>query len=135
MSVQSSISKSANAVEVWKGQSKDLEVSVTEEVVENGVKKDVPFSLAGATVYFAVKHRTADPQALIRKSSASVSEIEITSPATDGKAMIHIVPTDTSLLDADTYVFDVWVQLASGKRYPVIEVSEFLVKEPVTVIG
>jgi len=47
---------------------------------------------------------------------------------------VYLNPEDTSLLNAQIYYFDVWVKLSGGKRYPVIEPSEFVVKEPLTVI-
>ena len=132
--VSTSIAKSPNAVEVWKGQTKDLELTITHEVEENGEKVERPFPLATVIVYCQVKSKAGDDIALISKSSEDSDQIEILTPDTDGKAMIHIVPDDTRLLQTDTYVFDVWVQLLSGKQYPVVEVSEFRIKDPVTRI-
>lgn len=134
--VASTLTKSSNAVEVYKGQSKDLQIKIVEDGVDpvSGKPGDVPVPLTGATVYCSVRTRPGNPELLISKVSTDSTQITIETPAINGICTIHLIPTDTYKLDADTYVFDVWVVLSGGKTYPVIEVTEFIVKEPVTVI-
>jgi len=131
-SVSSNITKSSNSIEVFQGESLDLELEVTTIVTAtDGTESEQPVNLTGSTVYFCVRRSTGDPELLIDKDSGSALEIEILTPATDGLALIHLVPDDTKNLPAGEYVFDVWVVLSSGKQVPVVEVSEFKVKEPV----
>ena len=131
----SNLNKSPNAIELYKGQSKDLEIAIVSETVESGVSSTQAQNLTGATVYFTVRSRPGEPSAMITKSSADPSQISIPSPATAGKAILYIEPSDTAHLNAGMYVFDVWVVLNTGKTYPVIEVSELKILEPVTVIS
>ena len=126
----SNITKSSNSIELFRGQSKDLELTITQ--VEDG--EESALDLTGSTVYFTLKKKPGDAVALVSKTSASALDIEILSPAEDGIAKIYINPLDTSGLEADKYFFDVWVKLSSGKRFPVIEVSDFIIKEPITVV-
>jgi hypothetical protein len=133
-SVASTISKSANAIEVWRGQSKDIELTITQEVIENSETVTRPLPLTGATLYFQVRSRPQDTETLISKSSVVSGEITITD-SDNGIVTIHLVPDDTKYLAADAYVFDVWIKLTGNQRYPIIEVSEFTVKQPVTVIA
>ena len=51
--------------------------------------------------------------------------------------MIHLIPEDTSPRPADTYFFDIWLILPGPpiEQGPVVEVAEFIVKEPVTVVS
>ena len=131
--ISSNITKSSNSVEVYKGESKDLELEVT-QIVENaeGNDEERPVDLTNAQVYFTVRETASAPEVLIAKDSSNALEIEIVSPAEDGLALIHLIPEDTKHMDAGTYVFDIWVVLSSGKQVPVVEVSEFIVREPVT---
>lgn len=117
----------AQTIELFKGQSKTFLLSVKEEPA------NTPADLTGATVYFTVKRRVGDATAIIAKTSATVTEIEILVPETDGKAKIFLSPSDTNAMSPGNYVYDVWVELVSGKRYPVIEPSAFVLKDSVTV--
>jgi len=129
----SNITSSSSSIELYQGESKDLELEIVEEVKQtDGTLAEEPVNLTGAKVCFTVRKAVGDPEVKIAKDSLSALEIEILTPATDGLATIHILTDDTSLLSPGKYVFDVWVVLSSGKKVPVIEVSEFIVKEPVT---
>lgn len=131
----SNISKSSNAVDLYQGESKDLDLEILQEVKDvNGVPMEEPVDLTGATLYFSVRTKANSPDLLIDKQSSNILNIEILSPATAGRAVIHLVPADTRSLSPNDYVFDIWAVLSSGKRVPVVEISEFIVKEPVTKI-
>ena len=131
--VSSNITKSSNSIDLYQGESKDLDLFVVEEVKDiNGVLIEQPVNLTGATIYFSVRKKANSPELLIGKDSTNILAIEILSPATDGKAIIHLLSSDTKNMQAGEYVFDVWVVLSSGKNVPVVEISEFLVKEAVT---
>lgn len=131
--VSSNITKSSNSIEVFKGESKDLELEVTQIGEDiDGNDEEQPVDLTGSTVYFTVREQASSPEALISKNSTNALDIEIVDPATGGFALIHLSPDDTKMLNADQFVFDIWLVLSSGKQVPVVEVSEFIVKEPVT---
>lgn len=129
----SNISKSSSSIEVYQGESKDMELEIVQEVDDvDGNPEEVPVDLTGAKVCFTVRKSVGDSEVKIFKDSTNVLDIEILTPATEGFATIYLTSDDTLLLDPGKYVFDVWVTLSSGKRLPVIEVSDFIVKEPVT---
>ncbi len=129
----SNLTKSSNSIEVFKGESKDLELEVT-QIVENaeGNDEEQPVNLTGAVVHFTVRELASTPEVLISKDSTSALDIEILVPETNGVALVHLSPDDTKNLSAQQYVFDIWVVLSSGSQVPVVEVSEFIVREPVT---
>lgn len=115
-----------NAVTVYRGSSKTLKLTVTDS---DGDAVD----LTGARIVLSAKKDISDRDPVIQKDSQGVGEVEVTSPR-EGKAEIYLIPEDTQNLDACTYVFDVWVVLASGERYPVIRSSELVVESGVTVL-
>lgn len=133
--VSSNLSKSSNAIDLYKGESKDINLTVEQLASEAESNECVQVysavDLTGATLYFTVRKTASSATALIGKDSTNIIDIEILSPATGGKAIIHITSGDTANLEAGSYVFDVWVEFSSGKRSPVIEVSEFIVREAV----
>jgi beta-lactamase regulating signal transducer with metallopeptidase domain len=82
----------------------------------------------------SVKCDLSDPSPIFQKdSNAGASQIDITTPK-EGKAEIKLVPSDTQTMDVGTYVFDIWVVLASGTRSPVVAPSPFKVVAGVTVL-
>lgn len=115
-----------NAITIIRGSSKTLKLTVTDE---NGAM----VNLTGATVYFSVKVAERDPQPLFQKSSLNPAQAEITVPR-EGVALIYLQPSDTQNLDPHEYVFDAWVILANGKRYPVVKPSVFAVQPGVSFI-
>jgi hypothetical protein len=132
-SSSSNITSSSSSIEIYQGESKDLELEIVQEVDQtDGTVDEEPVDLTSAKVCLTVRKAVGDPEVKIAKDSLSALEIEILTPATDGLATIHLLSEDTLHLEAGKYVFDVWVVLSSGKKLPVIEVSEFIVKEPVT---
>jgi len=131
----SNINKSSNSVEIYRGQSKDLELELTtDEKQPSGEVEEVPLKLGGASIFLAVKRDLCDERAIITKSTASALQIEIVGDPDNGLALIHFDPTDTKDEEPGDLVFDVWVELSSGKRYPVVEVSKFEILKPVTVL-
>ena len=124
--VSSNINKSANTIEIYRGQSKTFEVTIVDD-------SGNPADLLGATLYFSVKRDLYDQTPIIRKTTATSLEAEILIPTTQGKARFYLVPTDTIVSDVGKYIFDIWVRLASGRVYPVVEPSEFNIKAGVTV--
>jgi len=89
-------------------------------------------NLAGARAVFTVRKTKDSPTVLIQKDTANPSEGEIGSPNW-GEIFFYIVPADTSGLDQqEEYVFDVRVQVASGKVYTVLE-GIMLLREPVNL--
>jgi len=116
----------ATKITIAKGEDKTIELTVDDG--DGGV-----IDLTNGLVTFTVKYTTDSSTNLFQKTSATPSEITITSPTT-GRADIYILPADTSGLDAATYVYDIWVTLASGKEYQVVNVSDFKVEDVVTVL-
>ena len=51
----STLTKNKNAIEIWKGQSKDITLNLTKDVIEVGIKVQRPIDLTGVTVYFSMK--------------------------------------------------------------------------------
>lgn len=129
----SNITKSSNTVDLYQGESRDIDLEIVQEVPDvNDVPVEEPVDLTGATVYFSVRTKASSPDLLIGKNSTNALEIETPTPFTGGIAIIHLLSSDTKNMAPGEYVFDVWVVLSSGKTVPVIEISEFIVKEPVT---
>ena len=115
-----------NSVTVVRGSSKTLTLTVKDS--DGG-----PLDLTGSTIYFTVKKREKDEDALIQKISTDSAQIDIPNP-TDGIAKITINPADTSSLATGKYKFDVWVVLSGGDRVVVVLPSVFEVVAGVTVI-
>lgn len=115
-----------NSLTIIRGASKTLKLTVADE---NAAMVD----LTGARIYFSVKVSDRDPQPLFQKSSNNPAQAEITVPR-EGIALIYLQPSDTQNLDPHEYVFDVWVILANGKRYPVVKPSVFKVDPGVSLI-
>lgn len=111
-------------------------LSVVEDVKDvHGVLCEQPVDLTGASVYFSVRTTNGSPVLLIGKDTTDSANIEIIPPDTCGNAVVHISPIDTQHMDPGEYVFDIWVVLSTGKRIPVIEPSEFVVKETPTKLA
>lgn len=108
-----------------KGESKDYTVTVTDEL---GSAVD----LTGGRAKFTVKQTVDAVSADIEKDSdVGPTEVELTDPA-NGQFVIKLVPSDTSSLTAGEYFYDIWVELASGKRYPVVCPSSFFIEQTIT---
>jgi hypothetical protein len=90
-------------------------------------------TLVGATVHFAVRTTAKATTALITKSSATPSEITI-DDAANGHANIFLVPGDTSALDVEDYVYDIWVVDSSALRNQAVEATRFRVNDRVVII-
>lgn len=132
-SSSSNITKSSSSIELYQGESKDLELEIVKEVDDvDGNPQEEPVDLTSAKVCFTVRKTVDDPVVQIAKDSTNVLDIEILTPTTSGMVMIYLAASDTQNMEPGNYVFDIWVVLSSGKKLPVIEVSDFIVKEPVT---
>lgn len=133
--VSSTMTPSANSISIYKAQSKDIELDITKPSQDiDGNPIDVPFDLTGCTLVFQVRAQPGDAKLLISKTSASSAQILFQTPYTIGKAYIYIDFTDTKFMEPGKYYFDVWVIRPNTKRYPVIENSEFIIKQPVSRI-
>lgn len=115
----------ADTIEIYKGESKTLLLTVLDE------NRD-PQDLTGATLTMTVRKRITDTATVITKVSTTVTEIEIQAPATGGLAKIFLTPADTSSLAPGDYVYDIWTELASGRKSPVIKPSQFVILLAVT---
>ena len=117
-----------NSLTVIRGASKTLELTVKDP-------DDSPIDLTGSRVVFTAKASITDTLPLIQKDSdKGITEVEIINP-TAGLARIYLSYLDTGSLDPGLYEFDVWVHLASGKRYPVIGPCELEVHPAVTILA
>lgn len=131
--VKSNMSQSPNLIEVYRGASKEIELDIKKPGTDvDGNPIDEPFDLTGCTVYFSVRKEVTSPKVLIVKSSVLDTEITLSLPLTDGKATIILDYLDTKLMEPGKYVFDVWVKKSDGKRFPVVEPSEFVILPAVT---
>lgn len=115
----------ADEVKIYKGESKTFLLSVLDG-------NNNPVDLAGSEIYFTLRPKLCDDKVVLTKSSLDSAQIEIKSPATDGEAYVHFVPSDTEDLDHGDYVYDVWVKLTNGKQIVIIEPSLFEIKPPIT---
>lgn len=121
-------------LEVVRGESKTFVMTV------RSAKTKQPVDLTGAKVWFSVKNRLEDPDAVIRKrtQNAGGSDVEVLvsapqSGATLGQAQIFLAPPDTAGLDPRaSYVCDAWVEFPSGKRYQVVKNRGFVIDPSVT---
>ena len=131
----SNITKSGASIEIWKGQSLRIELEVVkDEEQPDGTIKEVPEDLTGAFAMFTVRKNIGDPQKLILKTSVVIAEVEIVSPETEGMVVVYILPADTANLEEGEYFFDIWIKLANDDQGPVVEVSEFVIKQPMSVV-
>jgi hypothetical protein len=115
-----------NSVTVIRGSSKTFQLTVVDQLGK-------PVDLTGAALFFTVKEKLEDPYPLIQKKSSDPTQILITNPK-GGVAQIYLLPQDTANREPKDHVFDCWISLVSGKRYPVIPPSTFEVVAGVTAI-
>lgn len=115
-----------NGIVIYKGSSKTLDLQVLDQ-------NNSPVNITGSTITLTVRKKAPDLLPLIFKSSTDATQVIITFPEV-GKAQIFILPSDTKTLDARVYVFDIWITLGSGLRYPIILPSDFEILQPVTIL-
>jgi hypothetical protein len=99
---------------------------------DRDLKIKTGIDLTGATGYAAVKDSAGTVQ--ITKTTDVAEEGEILDPAEDGIMTIHFIPSDTEELEPGNYKYDAWIVTSDGKRYPVRDVTKFVIKERVVVI-
>lgn len=109
---------------IFRGTSKTLKLQVLDA---QGVAQDI----TGARILFTVKSAVTDAAPVFQKDSTDVLQIALTYPR-EGKAEIYLHPADTLSLSRKSYVYDVFVILASGRRGEVIPPSLFEIQETVT---
>jgi len=113
---------------ILRGSSKTLEVTIRD------ANKEL-VNLDGSKIFFTLKRSIDSSSWLARKTSDNIAEAEILTQSGDtlGKARIYLSPSDTiDATPARDYEYDVWVELASGKRYPVIKPSQADLRRAVT---
>ncbi len=112
-----------------------LEVVESQEVLGGGAEK-TPTDLTGAKVFFSLKASISDPDPpLLAKTSDDSAEINILAPETDGKAEIYLLGADTNALGEGTFDYDIWVELSSGSRYPVVRDGQLVISSAVTTFA
>src|ERR1700744_1918251 len=114
--VQSNMSPSSNLIEIYRGQSKDIQLNLTQPSTDPyGKPISIPLDLTGCSLYFTMKEHSLDPDPLILKTTADDTQILIGTPATCGNATIFLLYSDTFYLEPSSvskkYYYDVWVQL------------------------
>lgn len=130
----STISKSPNNIRIYRGESRTIDIFADKELDEEylellGETKREPIDLTDKTLIFTVVDTEGNE--LIRKTSNKQNEIDILDPPTNGEAKIFIKTFDTYALDDGTYIFDVWAE-GGGRRFPIVELSEFVLISPAT---
>lgn len=131
--VSSTMNKSINAIELYRGQSRNVEVDIVETVTEHGVTFDRAADLTDAVVYFTAKKLAGYPVPLLSKNSTTAG-IQISSPPTLGKAVVKILSDDTKFMPSGSYVYDIWVVFPDGRSLPVVELVEFKIKDSATMV-
>ncbi len=116
-------------VQIIRGVSKTFRLTVTDDASDR-------VDLTGSTVYFRVKQTIDDATTEIAKSSAIPAEVTLLaqSGSTLGQADIFLQPGDTSALPVGKHVYDVWLELSSGKRHAVVRPANFRIERAVTEI-
>lgn len=92
-------------------------------------------NLTDAKIFFTIKRTIDSDDFEVRKTTSDPAEavLLVQAGSTLGQAKIFLTPTDTIDLDpARDYVYDVWVELVSGKRYAVIKPSALNIRRAVT---
>jgi len=113
-------------IRIYRGASETIRVTVVDA---DGERED----LTGATVYFCVKEDIDDTAAVIElESPTNITILSQLVAASKGRADIELEAAHTSALDPGDYLYDIWVELASEKRYAVMPPAMFVIAEPVT---
>lgn len=121
-----------NALTIYRGASKTLELTVNKANVFDEDGKPVPVVLQSVKLLFSVKCFASEQPAIIQKTTDAPAEITITAPYA-GKAKIFLLPADTQRLDPGVYTYDVWLYFVlTGQRYIIVEPSTFEIKLPVS---
>ncbi len=113
---------------IIRGSSKTLVLTVKD-------KNKELVDLTDSKVLFTIKRNIEDSVGAVRKTTDVAAEAILLpqSGSTLGQAHIFLSPSDTSGLEpARDYVYDVWVELPSGKRHAVILPSQLDLRRSVT---
>jgi hypothetical protein len=113
-----------NGIRLSQGEDQIVEFTVTDS---SGAVQD----LTGARIILSVKADSTDRTPVISKTSDDISQGQIVK-ALSGQARFYIVSQDTKDLAPGIYLYDIWVKLSSGKKYPVIPTSVFEVTGSIT---
>jgi hypothetical protein len=132
---KSTMSPSPNVISIYKSQTKIIQLSINQLVADvDGNLLPAPFDLTGCSLYLTVRTNGDSPRIILSKSTAVSQQISILTPATNGQATVTFVPSDTKYLEICKYQYDVWVVTPSSQQFPVIEVSDFIVEQPITLL-
>jgi hypothetical protein len=127
--VGSNINRNAKAIELYRGQSRTVRIYLLNSSKE-------PLSTVGMRFILTVKRSIDDPDFIFKKdSSVSAAQILPLPPLPDGVIEIYFDSSDTKNQEPGEYIFDLWVEIAQegeSLKYPLIEVSQFIIKKPVT---
>lgn len=115
-----------NSIFLTQGAARTLTMSVTDS-------SGAVVNLTGATVVFTVKVRSSDTAVVFRKTSSDPTQIQIVD-ARAGLVSIFIEAADTKYRNPQEYIFDIWVIEPSGRPYPVIQPSPFVIQPGVTFL-
>jgi len=124
----------SETLHVTRGESRTFLLTVT------NLKTKVPVDVTGAKVWFTIKNRVEDVDAIVAKKNLIAGGVDgqilITVPQTGltaGQVQVFIDPADTAGLDPEeTYWCDAWVQLTNNRRYQVVSNRPFKVDPAVT---
>lgn len=103
--------------EIVRGDSDIITISM-----ENELGVQIPFS-SGDTVRFTVKSNDSTETKILQKSVTSFSS---------GKAIVNILPTDTSSLSYGVYYYDVQWTRADGYKKTIVPKSTFIIQPEIT---
>ena len=109
----------------------------TLECVVTYASTGLPVDLTGSYIWLTAKNKSSDldAAAIIQKMSTLAggddTEIKIDTPMTNGSFEVYLIPADTTLVDAGSYMYDIRITLASGKTYTIVN-SQMVLKGDVT---
>lgn len=130
----SSILAPSNALTIYRGTSRSLNITVIKEDEVDSDGNPVPVNISNTRMIFSVKSCFDVKAPLIQKVSDDPTQIIYTNVFA-GTAKIFLKPFDTQLMVPGVYNYDVWLLfLATNDRYLIIEPSTFEVKPTVGFI-
>lgn len=91
--------------------------------------------LTGATAYFRVRPDMKAAPVVSLSSATTGIVIATQTGSTKGQFTVTIVPNDTKdlpIVSGDDYIWDSWVVLATGEKFPVIAPSRVILIPEVT---
>lgn len=93
-----------------------------------------PIDITGAFAYLTARTDTKATVASFAKTVGSGIVIDPDQVTNTGQFTVTVDAADTATLEVGDYVYDVWIKLATGEKYPVIATSRLTIFREVTAV-